>query len=172
MARGRGERRPERRGWTREAVIEALQRWQAEEGRPPRAYEWAPWAAAALGIRSAQTRKWERAVDRGPSLEVAVARWGSWRQALQSAGLPTHPPLLLGLQERVAMARRLHGVAGLAETAELVGVARWAVYEYWRAVRGSRCGGWQVNPEARSCLDCHARGRRRARPAGGELITL
>jgi len=58
------------------------------------------------------------------------------------------------------------------ETAELVGVSRWTVYEYWRAVRCTGCGGWQVNPEARSCLDCHARGRRRARPPGGELIAL
>src|SRR3954449_2641335 len=88
-------RRRERRGWTPEAVLEALQRWQAEEGRPPRAYEWAPWAAAALGIRSARTKKWEREHDRWPSLDVTVARWGSWRQALQSAGLPTHPPLVL-----------------------------------------------------------------------------
>jgi hypothetical protein len=50
-------RRPERRGWTPEAVLEALQRWQPGEGRPPRGYEWAPWAAAALGSRSARTLK-------------------------------------------------------------------------------------------------------------------
>ena len=78
-------------------MLEALRRWQAEEGRPPRAYEWAPWAAAALGIRSARTLKWEREHDRWPSLGIAVARWGSWRQALQSAGLATHPPLVLPL---------------------------------------------------------------------------
>src|SRR3954453_18534753 len=172
MARGRRERRRPRRGWTREAVRGALGSWAREEGRAPRAYEWAPWAAAALGIRSAQTLKWERERDRWPSVDVAVARWGSWRHALQSAGLHTHPPLVLGLQERVAMARRLQGVASVDETAELVGVSRWTVYEYWRAVHCSGCGGWQVNPEARSCLDCHARGRRRPRPSGGELIEL
>src|SRR3954454_17761912 len=92
MARGRGERRQQRRGWTREAVGEALRRWAREEGRPPRAYEWAPWADAALGIRSARTRKWEREHDRWPSLSVTVARWGPWRQALQSAGLPKRRP--------------------------------------------------------------------------------
>src|SRR4051794_41752246 len=73
-----------RRGWTREAVLEALRTWAREEGRAPRAYEWAPWAAAALGIRSAQTLKWEREPDRWPSLGVSVARWGSWRRALRS----------------------------------------------------------------------------------------
>src|SRR4051794_32032578 len=213
MARERRERRRPRRGWTRDAVRDALRSWAREEGRAPRAYEWAPWAAAALGIRSAQTLKWERERDRWPSLDVAVARWGSWRQALQSAGLPTHPPLVLGLQERVAMARRfegggrggekgalaggggragfwdlwgggplrrggvamarrLQGVASVDETAELAGVSRWTVYEYWRAVRCSGCGGWQVNAQARSCLDCHTRGRRRARPPGHELVEL
>src|SRR4051794_32781589 len=172
MARGRGERRRERRGWTREAVVEALRRWAQEEGRAPRAYEWAPWAAAALGIRSTRTLKWEREHDRWPSLGVTVARFGSWRKALQSAGLPTHPPLVLPLQERVAMAQRLHGVAGVDESAELIGVSRWTVYGYWKAVRCGRCGGWQVNPEARTCLDCHARERRRAQPPVDALIEL
>src|SRR3954470_11758874 len=100
-----------RRGWTHEAVLDALQAWAREEGRAPRAYEWAPWAAAALGVQSAQTRKWEREVERWPSLSVTVARFGSWRQALKSAGLPTHPPFSLPLQERVAIARGLQGVA-------------------------------------------------------------
>src|SRR3954463_9563161 len=98
-----------RRGWAGEAVLEALRTWAREEGRAPRAYEWAPWAAAALGIRSAQTLKWERERDRWPSFDVAVTRWGSWRDALQGAGLPTHPPLVLGPQERVALARRFAG---------------------------------------------------------------
>ncbi len=71
------------------------------------------------------------------------------------------------------MAQRLHGVASVDETAELVGVSRWTIYGYWRAVRCGGCGeGWHVNPEARTCLDCHARGRRRARPPGDELIEL
>src|SRR3954447_21337402 len=76
MTRGRRERRRPRRGWTREAVRDALRSWAREEGRAPRAYEWAPWGAVALGIRSAQTLKWERERDRWPSLDVAVARWG------------------------------------------------------------------------------------------------
>src|SRR3954447_26130347 len=117
MPRRRNAPRPARRGWTREAVLEALQTWAREEGRAPRAYEWAPWAAAALGIRSARTLKWGREPDRWPSLAVTMARWGSSRQALQSAGLPTHPPLVLPLRERVAMAKRLFGVASVDETA-------------------------------------------------------
>src|SRR4051812_28367409 len=102
MERGRLERRRARRGWTRDAVLVALRTWAHEEGRGPRAYEWAPSAAAKLGVRTAQTLKWEREPDRWPSLDVAVRRWGSWRAALQSAGLPRHPPLVLPLQERVA----------------------------------------------------------------------
>jgi hypothetical protein len=35
---------------------------------------------------------------------VAVRRFGSWRGALQAAGLPTYPPLVLPLRERVAVA--------------------------------------------------------------------
>src|SRR4051812_38709847 len=157
MARGRGERRPERRGWARGAGGGALERWGGGGGRPPRAYEWAPRAAAALGMRSARTRKWEREHDRWPSLDVTVARWGSWRQALQSAGLPTHPPLVLPLQERVAMAQRLHGVAGVDETAELIGVSRWTVYGYWEAARCGRCGGLPGQPGARTCVEFHPR---------------
>ncbi len=172
MPRERRKPRPARRGWTREAVLEALRTWAREEGRAPRAYEWAPWAAAVLGVSSAQTRKWERAHERWPSLSVTVARCGSWRQALESAGLPTHPPLRLPLQERIATARRLEGVARVEEIAELVGVSRWTVYGYWKAVRCDGCGGWQVEASARTCLDCHARGRRRTQPQEAELIDL
>src|SRR4051794_26356548 len=54
----------------------------------------------------------------------------------------------------------------------------WSTCRAGRSMNtGGRCavagaGGWQVNPEARTCLDCHARGRRRPRPPGGELIEL
>ena len=57
-----------------------------------------------------------------------MRRFGCWRAALQAAGLPTNPPLLLALRERVAIAQRLHGVCTVDETAELVGVSRWTVY--------------------------------------------
>src|SRR4051794_33273595 len=70
------------------ADVVAAREQEGEHGDRP--------ARVALGIRSAQTLKWEREAERWPSLEVAVARWGSRRQALQSAGLPTHPPLELG----------------------------------------------------------------------------
>src|SRR3954469_2187213 len=103
MPRRRNAPRPARRGWTREAVLEALQTWAREEGRAPRAYEWAPWAAAALGVRSAQTREGGREPGGGPWRWVGGARGGWWRQALESAGLPTHPPLRLPLQERIAI---------------------------------------------------------------------
>jgi hypothetical protein len=132
-------------------VLDALRTWAREEGRPPRAYEWNPASAAALGIASARTRKWEREPERWPSLDVAVRRFGSWRAALQAAGLPTYPPLLLPLRERVAIAQRLRDVCTVDETAELVGVSRWTVYGYWKAVRCRGCGGWQINPQARTC---------------------
>src|SRR3954468_15874714 len=104
--------------------LDALRTWTREEGRAPRAYEWNPASAAALGISSAGTRKWEREVERWPSLDVAVRRFGSWRAALQAAGLPSYPPLVLPLRERVAIAQRLHGVCTVHETAELVGVSQ------------------------------------------------
>jgi hypothetical protein len=84
---------------------------------------------------------------------IGGRRWGSrWRAGARGGrrggapGLATHPPLVLPLRERVAMAKRLYGVASVDETAELVGVSRWTVYGYWKAVRCGGCGGWQVNP--------------------------
>src|SRR3954470_14998460 len=38
--------------------------------------------------------------------------------------------------------------------------------------RRRAAGGWQVNREAQTCLDCHARGRRRAQPPVDELSEL
>jgi hypothetical protein len=63
-------------------------------------------------------------------------------------------------------------VCSVDETAELVGVSRWTVYGYWKAVRCRGCGGWQVNPQARTCTECHTRARQRPRPAGSELLAL
>src|SRR4051794_29301804 len=125
MARERRQRRRPRRGWAGGGGGGAPRSGGRGEGGGAGGGGGGAGAAAALGIRSAQTLKWERERDRWPSLDAAVARWGSWRQALQSAGLPTYPPLVLGLQERVAMARRVHGVASVDETAELVGLSRW-----------------------------------------------
>src|SRR3954454_1290163 len=98
-----------RRGWTREAVLEALRTWAREEGRAPRAYEWAPWAAAALGVRSAQTLKWEREIERWPSLDVAVRRcgsWGAWAGAGRTPAPPSSAPAAAGADRRRAAAAR------------------------------------------------------------------
>src|SRR3954463_11323281 len=92
-----------RRGWAGEAVLEALRTWAREEGRAPRAYEWAPWAAAALGVRSAQTLKWEREPERWPSLDGAVRpgrgpvvgggarRWWAGASGAAARGAPAPP---------------------------------------------------------------------------------
>src|SRR4051812_23726934 len=168
----RGRRRAARRDWSGDRVLDALRTWAREEGRPPRAHEWNPARAAALGITSAGTRKWEREVERWSSLDVAVRRFGSWRAALQAAGLPSYPPLVLPLRERVAIAQRLRGVCTVHETAELVGVSHWTIYGYWNAVRCAGCGGWQIDPQASGCNECRARARQRPQLAGRVLLDL
>src|SRR4051812_50229763 len=92
MARGRRERRRPRRGWTREAVRDALGSWAREEGRAPRADEWAPWAAAALGVRAAQTLKWGRERGRWPSLDVAGGGGGGGGAGVAKGGGPPPSP--------------------------------------------------------------------------------
>src|SRR4051794_38242842 len=100
-----------RRGWTREAVLEALQTWAREEGRAPRAYEWAPWAAAALGVRSAQTLNLS-----GSAKSSAGRRWpwpsgamgpGERRWRAPAADASTAAPAAAGADRgRAAAARR------------------------------------------------------------------
>lgn len=63
--------------WTREATIEACQRWAAEHGRPPVAKEWV------------------KAVPERPLTRSVLVRFGTWNQMIEASGFeprPAHSP--------------------------------------------------------------------------------
>jgi hypothetical protein len=58
--------------WTRERIIAAIQRWNAEFGSPPKGYHW----------HGRRVTSWH---PRGP---VVRAVFGSWNEAVAAAGFP------------------------------------------------------------------------------------
>jgi hypothetical protein len=83
-----------------------------------------------------------------------TGRHGSWRAALQAAGLSDVLPLRIERRERVAIAERLRGRWPSGEIAELLGVNARTVRSYWSARLCPRCSGPQIVAQARSCADC------------------
>jgi hypothetical protein len=140
--------------WTRERIAAALRAWADELGRAPRSYDWSPAITRAGGFPLAGAQKWERDHPRWPHHALVRARYGSWRAALEAAGLPTPPPLAIPRRERVQTAQRLEGRLSADELADLLGVTARTVRSYWRAGTCRRCGGPQIAPHARSCADC------------------
>src|SRR3954452_12492277 len=122
-------------------VLEALRAWSAEVGRPPRTYDWSPRAARRAGFPLGGVEKWEREYPRWPHHTLVRARFGSWRAALEAAGLPAAAPLRIERRERVALAQRLQGALTSAEIAELIGVHPRTVRTYWRGGGGGGAGG-------------------------------
>jgi len=157
VARPSRPRRVRRSGtgeWTRERIVDALRAWGDELGRAPRSYEWAPATARAGGFGLAGAREWEREHPRWPHHALVRARFGSWRAALESAGLPTAPPLTMPRRERVETAQRLRGRLSADELADVLGVTARTVRGYWNAGTCARCGGPQIAATAGSCADC------------------
>src|SRR4051794_15952744 len=140
--------------WTRERIIEALRAWRDEHGRAPRSYDWAPATARTAGFPTEGAEKWEREHPRWPHHALVRARYGSWRAALEAAGMPAPPPLALPRRERVQTAQRLQGRLSADELADLLGVTAHTVRRYWRATTCARCGGPQIVASASSCADC------------------
>src|SRR4051794_5642152 len=93
--------------WAEERVVAALRAWADETGRAPRSYDWSPASARAGGFPLAGAQKWEREHPRWPHHALVVSRFGSWRAALEAAGLPAPPPLRIGRRERIETALRL-----------------------------------------------------------------
>src|SRR3954469_12411078 len=140
--------------WTSARIMQALRAWADEQGRVPRGYDWAPATARAAGFPTEGAERWERAHPRWPHHALVTARFGSWRAALEAAGLPAPPPLAIARRERVQTAQRLRERLSADELAELLGVHARTVRSYWRAGTCARCGGPQIVAGARSCADC------------------
>lgn len=86
-----------RRRWTREGVIEAIQRWAWRWGEAPSAQEWtkSPPASTAYRALSDQSAR--------PSVNTVTRLFGSWRSAIAAAGLEARRPLVDedGLRSRI-----------------------------------------------------------------------
>ena len=81
---------PRRAYWSAEEITAALRRWAVEHGGEPPSYQcWDP--AMARGRGRADIAE---AFYRGqwPHASVAIARHGSWSEALTAAGFQPRPP--------------------------------------------------------------------------------
>jgi hypothetical protein len=143
--------------WSRERIVEAIRDWTRVTGGPPRAYEWIPSVARALGRYNDPCRLWEREYPRWPSSRTAGLYFGTWAEALKVAGVPVvarRPPGTL--DERVEAARALAG-EGLSsgEIAELLEVTPSTVWRYLHASRCA-CGAPVTRPGSSPprCLRC------------------
>ncbi len=106
----------ERKIWTQERVIAAIQKWAEEHGRPPSSVDWNNSLAK---------------VPRGPEYPSATAVCGKdhgvfpkWADAIEAAGFPRPKPLYGGehgvafwTKERIIKALRRHSVRGVAPSA-------------------------------------------------------
>jgi len=85
-----------------------LVEWSQAHGGPPRAYDWDPPLAHAMGLATGGCERWERDHPHWPGHATVVRYFGSWAHALHAAGLaPPAPDCELPLGERIAAARRL-----------------------------------------------------------------
>jgi hypothetical protein len=75
---------PAKSRFTQDEVIEALQRWTAIYGEPPRGIDWDPSRARRLGQRWRVDRY---RTDRWPTLPIVQRQFGTWSAALSAAGL-------------------------------------------------------------------------------------
>jgi hypothetical protein len=74
-----------RRSWTEERILAAIRAWAAETGSPPRVRDWSP-AHAVDG--NGGVRRYRSEPGRWPSASIVAVRFGSFRAALERAGLP------------------------------------------------------------------------------------
>lgn len=101
-------------------------------------------------------RRWKAEHPRWPSAATVLRYFGSWGEALESAGLPVRRLLLdRSLEERVHAAQHLAAM-GLTQAAigEQIGVSRSAVSTYLRAGSCRGCGAVIVQSASGLCRRC------------------
>lgn len=144
--------------WNPERVIIALVDWANEFGGPPRTLEWGPPERAADVIGRVRAQRWAAEYPRWPSWGTVARHFGSWSQALESAGLRRRRtgPWDLDLPERVHTAKRMHAEGvHLGEIAAHLNVHRDTVTAYLSASPCPECGDPVISRYAKHCRACH-----------------
>jgi len=144
-----------------EVVLARLVEWSKAHGGAPRAYDWDPPLARAMGLATEGCERWERDHPRWPGHATVVRYFGCWAHALHAAGLAPPPPdRELALNERIATARRLHA-EGFTKSAiaDVVGVSRRTVGNNLLAQPCTGCGTPVVKSSSGRCRECAAAAR-------------
>ncbi len=138
-----------------------LVEWSQAHGGPPRAYDWDPPLAHAMGLATGGCERWERDHPHWPGHATVVRYFGSWAHALHAAGLsPPAPDRELPLHDRIAAAQRLHGEGFTnSEIANVVGVSRRTVGNNLLAQPCTGCGTPVVKSSSGRCRECAAAAR-------------
>jgi hypothetical protein len=81
-----------RKVWTKEAVVLAIQEWDARYNDPPAVADWNSWVARAMNDE-ARAIRYERdhATGACPSFMAVVEAFGSWNAAICAAGFDPRP---------------------------------------------------------------------------------
>lgn len=126
-----------RRVWTRQSIIEAIQRWNAQYGAPPTAMDWNTAQARREG-RLDLVQRWGE--GNWPHYgSVTNTRFDSWNAAIRAAGLTPRgpgerggcPPLAEGEQTR---ARMLYGAGyGVRTIARDLDLSLYRVEQFLRS---------------------------------------
>lgn len=82
----------ERKIWTPQAVVLAMQEWAAEYGEPPSSHDWDSWHAEHVLHDPARADRFRSADGRWPTLTSVCRAWGSWNAAIEAAGFAPRLP--------------------------------------------------------------------------------
>ena len=82
----------ERKVWTREACVAAIQEWAEKYGEPPGAADWDPWQARHVLHDEARAQRFEEAGGCRPWTTSVVEAFGSWNAAIRAAGFEPRAP--------------------------------------------------------------------------------
>lgn len=76
----------ERKVWTREAILVAVQDWAREYGEPPAVPDWNTYSARVVLGDDMRAQRFECARGQFPTFTTVVREFGSWNVAIETAG--------------------------------------------------------------------------------------